>query len=181
MGPLPTTPLRSLPRAPTLLTLSFRTTPFCRTPSPLLPRTQGNEAAPNTAGGGGWSRPLLSSLWDHLVKQSMCPTTCMSPSACVPSKQTCTDTAGKIQETAHGSAAGQSPNRKLPDSHQRWDGRGAWVAQSVKHLTVRGFEPHVRSHVLTAQSLEPASHSVSPSLSAHSHSVSLSFKKINKH
>ena len=50
---------------------------------------------------------------------------------------------------------------------------GAWVAQSVKHLTSAqviisqfvGLTPALGS-VLTAQSLEPASVSVSPSLSA---------------
>ena len=54
-----------------------------------------------------------------------------------------------------------------------WGG-GAWVAQLVGQaadfgsghdLTVHEFEPRIGS-VLTAQSLEPASHSVSPSLSA---------------
>ena len=51
--------------------------------------------------------------------------------------------------------------------------RGAWVAQSVKHPTLAqvmiswlvGSSPTSGS-VLTAQSLEPASNSVSPSLSA---------------
>ena len=66
--------------------------------------------------------------------------------------------------------------------------RGAWVAQSVKRPTsaqvvisqLMGSSPESRSG-LTARSLEPASDSVSPSLSAPplSHSVSLS--KINKH
>ena len=50
---------------------------------------------------------------------------------------------------------------------------GAWVAQSVKHLTsaqvmisqFMSSSPTMGS-VLTAQSLEPASDSVSPSLSA---------------
>ena len=66
--------------------------------------------------------------------------------------------------------------------------RSAWVAQSVKRptlhlgsghdLAVCGFEPSIR---LTAQSLEPASESMSPPLSLplpSSHSVS---QKINKH
>ena len=51
------------------------------------------------------------------------------------------------------------------------NGWGAWVAQSVESnfgsghdLTVREFEPRVGS-VLTAQSLEPISDSVSPPLS----------------
>ena len=52
-------------------------------------------------------------------------------------------------------------------------GEGIWVAQSVKHLTsvqvmiswFMGSSPASGS-VLTAQSLEPASDSVSPSLSA---------------
>ena len=51
--------------------------------------------------------------------------------------------------------------------------QGAWVAQSVKHLTLAqvmiwqfvGSSPASGS-VLTAQSLEPASDSVTPSLSA---------------
>ena len=51
--------------------------------------------------------------------------------------------------------------------------RGTWVAQSVKRLTsaqvmisqFRGLSPTLGS-VLTAQSLDPASDSVSPSLSA---------------
>ena len=50
---------------------------------------------------------------------------------------------------------------------------GAWVAQSVKHLTLAqvmisqfvGSSP-VSGSVLTAQSLEPASDAVSPLLSA---------------
>ena len=54
------------------------------------------------------------------------------------------------------------PNCKSP-----W---GAWVAQSVKHPTsaheLKVHEFKFTSSVLTAQSLEPASHSVSPSLSA---------------
>ena len=51
--------------------------------------------------------------------------------------------------------------------------QGAWVTQSVKHLTsvqvmTSGFvgSNPVSGSVLTAQSLEPASHSVSSSLSA---------------
>ena len=66
---------------------------------------------------------------------------------------------------------------------------GAWVAQSVKHPTsaqvmisqLVGSSPASGS-VLTAQSLEPASDSVSPSLSMplpHSRSVSLFLEKIN--
>ena len=50
---------------------------------------------------------------------------------------------------------------------------GAWVAQSVKRLTSAQVMisqlvslSHMSGSVLTAQSLEPASHSVSPSLSA---------------
>ena len=73
---------------------------------------------------------------------------------------------------------------------------GTWVAQSVKHLTLAwvmisqfvGSSPTSGS-VLTAQSLEPASDSVSPSLSALPHScvcvralsLSLSLSRINKH
>ena len=66
---------------------------------------------------------------------------------------------------------------------------GTWVAQLVKSLTLAqvmisrlvGLNPALGS-VLTAQSLEPTSNSVSPSLSLtlpHLYSVSLS--KINKH
>ena len=65
--------------------------------------------------------------------------------------------------------------------------RGAWVTQSVNHLTsaqvtsswFMSSSPTLGS-VLTAQSLEPASDSVSPSLSLPrlcSGSVSLSLKK----
>ena len=64
--------------------------------------------------------------------------------------------------------------------------RGAWVAQLVEHPTLArvmisqlvGLSPASGS-VLTAQSLEPALDSVSPSLSlplTHSHSVSVSLK-----
>ena len=71
---------------------------------------------------------------------------------------------------------------------------GAWVAQSVKHLTLAqvmisqfvGSNPTLGS-VLTAQSLEPASDSVSLSLSAspplmlaHALSLSLSLSLKNK-
>ena len=61
---------------------------------------------------------------------------------------------------------------------------GAWVAQSVKHLTLAqvmisqfvGSSP-VSGSVLTAQSLEPALDSVSPSLCpSPTHALSLSFK-----
>ena len=65
--------------------------------------------------------------------------------------------------------------------------QGTWVAQSVKHpaidvssgpgLTVRGFKPRIR---LCADSLEPASNSVSPSLSLYPypiHALSLSLSK----
>ena len=61
----------------------------------------------------------------------------------------------------------------------------AWVAQSVKHPTLAQVmisgpwvQPHIGS-VLTAQSLEPASDSVSPSLSlcpSPAHALSLSLK-----
>ena len=65
--------------------------------------------------------------------------------------------------------------------------RGAWVAQSVGHLTsaqvmssrLVGSSPASGS-VLTAQSLEPASDSVSPSLSAHP-LLTLSLSLKNKH
>ena len=56
---------------------------------------------------------------------------------------------------------------------ERMQGKGPWVAQSVEHLTLAqvmilwlmSSSPTLGS-VLTAQSLEPASDSVSPSLSA---------------
>ena len=64
-------------------------------------------------------------------------------------------------------------------------GQGAWVAQSVERPTsaqvmisrLVSSRP-VSGSVLTARSLEPASDSVPPSLSAptHSHSVSVSLK-----
>ena len=66
--------------------------------------------------------------------------------------------------------------------------RGAWVAQLVKQLTLAqvmisrfvGSSPASGS-MLTAQNLEPASDSVSPSLSACPPLVlSLSVSKINK-
>ena len=67
--------------------------------------------------------------------------------------------------------------------------RGAWVAQLVEQptsarVTISRFvsSSPTSDSVLTAQSLEPASDSVSPSLSApplFTHSLSLS--KINKH
>ena len=64
---------------------------------------------------------------------------------------------------------------------------GTWVAQSVKRPTLaqvmisqsRSLSPTPGS-VLTAQSLEPASHSVSPSLCPFpAHALSLSVSKIN--
>ena len=71
--------------------------------------------------------------------------------------------------------------------------RGAWVAQSVKRPTLAqvmisgsvGLSP-ASSSVLTAQSLEPVSDSVSPSVSTPpplvlSLSFSLSLSKTNKH
>ena len=64
---------------------------------------------------------------------------------------------------------------------------GAWVAQSVERLTSAQVKisrsvssSPASGSVLTAQSLEPASDSVFPSLSlplTHSHSVSASLKK----
>ena len=80
----------------------------------------------------------------------------------------------------------------LAEKQHTW---GPWVAQSVKHLTsaqvvisrFMGSSP-VLGSVLTAQSLEPASDSVSPSLSAPPLltlslplSVSASLSNINKH
>ena len=67
--------------------------------------------------------------------------------------------------------------------------RGAWVAQSVKPPTSAQVtisqsvsSSPTSGSVLTAQSLEPASDSVSPSLSAPPpvHALSLSVSKINK-
>ena len=67
--------------------------------------------------------------------------------------------------------------------------RGAWVAQSVKCLTwaqvmiswFMGSSPKSGS-VLTAQSLEPASDSVSPFVSARPPlALCLSLSKISKH
>ena len=65
---------------------------------------------------------------------------------------------------------------------------GAWVAQLVQRLTSAqvmiswflGSSPTSGS-VLTAQSLEPASDPVSPSLSAPVCLCALSLSKINKH
>ena len=65
--------------------------------------------------------------------------------------------------------------------------RAAWVAQSVEHLTSAqvmtsqfvGLNPAMGS-VLTAQSLEPALDSVSPSLSDHP-LLFLSLSLKNKH
>ena len=68
--------------------------------------------------------------------------------------------------------------------------RGAWMAQSVKHPTsalvmISQFmsSSPTSGSLLTAVSLdEPASDSVFPSLPlTHSHSVSVSLSKINKH
>ena len=67
------------------------------------------------------------------------------------------------------------------------DPRGAWVAQLVKHLTsaqvtiskFMGLSP-VSGSVLTAQSLEPASDSASPPLSAPP-PLTCSLPKMNKH
>ena len=66
---------------------------------------------------------------------------------------------------------------------------GTWVAQSVKHLTSAQVmisqsvsSSPASGSVLTAQSLEPVSDSVSPSLSAPPpFMLSLSVSKINKH
>ena len=68
---------------------------------------------------------------------------------------------------------------------------GTWVAQSVEPPTLAQVmisqfvsSSPVLGSVLTAQSLEPASHSVSPSLSLcpfPAHAVSLSVSKINKY
>ena len=68
-------------------------------------------------------------------------------------------------------------------------GWGAWVARSVKHPTSAQFmisrsvgSSPASGFVLTAQSLEPASDSVSPSLfPSPVHTLSLSLSKINKY
>ena len=83
----------------------------------------------------------------------------------------------------------EATTSELPGVHVKnaksW---GAWVAQLVEHLTSAqvtvswsvGLSP-VLSSVLTARSLEPASDSVSPSLSAPPLlAFSLSLSKINK-
>ena len=66
--------------------------------------------------------------------------------------------------------------------------RGTWVAQLVKHLTLAqvlisrlvGLNSVLRS-VLTDQSLEPSSDSMSPSLAAsRPFALSLSLSKMNK-
>ena len=69
--------------------------------------------------------------------------------------------------------------------------RGTWVAQSVKRLTLAQVmisrsvsSSPVSGSVMTAQSLEPVSDSVSPSLSVHPLLIlglSPSLSKINKH
>ena len=69
--------------------------------------------------------------------------------------------------------------------------RGAWVAQSVKRPTLAQVmssrfpsSSPASGSVLTAQSLQPASDSLSPSLSLSAptpaHALSLSLSKINK-
>ena len=81
---------------------------------------------------------------------------------------------------------------KINKPKKKKEGWGAWVAQLVKHLPSAqvmisqfvGLSPASGS-VLTAQSLEPASDSVSPSLSlcsspAHALSLSLSPPEINE-
>ena len=68
--------------------------------------------------------------------------------------------------------------------HPKEHTRGAWVAQStlaqvmISHLV---SSSPLAGPVLTAQNLEPASDSVSPSLSAPPSSHSVSLSKINKH
>ena len=67
----------------------------------------------------------------------------------------------------------------------KWTNGGTWVAQSVKHqtlefgsrhdLAVHGIKPHIR---LQANSVEPASDHLSPSLST---PPLLMLSKINKH
>ena len=80
---------------------------------------------------------------------------------------------------------GEKEGHKIKGPHSG----GAWVAQSVKRLTsaqvmISQFmsSSPTSGSVLTAQSLEPASDSVSPSLSAPPPLVlCLSLSKINKH
>ena len=73
-------------------------------------------------------------------------------------------------------------------NNRKHEGRGAWVAQSVKRPTSAQVmisrsvsSSPVSGSVLTVRSLEPALDSVSPSLSAPpAHDLSLSVSKINK-
>ena len=67
--------------------------------------------------------------------------------------------------------AGSQENQKGPQIHLKWQAGGAWVAQLVKRPTSaqvmisRSVSSSPASgSVLTAQSLEPVSDSVSPSL-----------------
>ena len=80
----------------------------------------------------------------------------------------------------------QKWQRKLVSKTQSL--RGAWVAQSIEHLTSAQVKiswfvslSPASGSVLTARSLEPPSDSVSPSLSAPlpTHTLSLSLSKIN--
>ena len=76
-------------------------------------------------------------------------------------------------------------SRKAESALEFQTPRGAWVAQSVKHLTVAQVilkfvsSSPTSGSVLMARSLEPASHSVSPSLSVFP-SPTLPLKKTNK-
>ena len=88
-----------------------------------------------------------------------------------------------------GGQGPSAPRATLSLPGRNWVIRGGWVAQSVKHPTSAqvmisrfvGSSPASGSG-LTAQSLEPASDSVSPSLSALPPLViSLSLSKIIKH
>ena len=83
----------------------------------------------------------------------------------------------KVQRKQGGEAEGREGEEEV-GGEKRWEGgkeggRGAWVAQSVKHLTssqvmvsqLMSLSATLGS-ALSAQSLDPASDSVSPSLSA---------------
>ena len=99
------------------------------------------------------------------------------------------------EELKYGSVKGQPPcsyylsEVVMVGSIKSKEARGAWVAQSVKRPTSAqvmiswtvSSSPALGS-VLTAQSLEPAWDSVSPSFSLLPCSCSVSlFSKINKH
>ena len=86
-----------------------------------------------------------------------------------------------------GMQAGAATLENSMEVPQKTKNRGAWVAQSVKRLTSAQVmnswfvsSSPASGSVLTAQSLEPASDSVSPSLSAPPLLMLCLFLKINK-